>query len=188
MRDQIDIRKAESDERAAVLRVHGLPGEFRMGIDSRGAVHTAGTAAHYDSVEILQKLLEPYFIDESVLGRDVPSAKYDPMSTPDEFRSLRGIAPVEHYDLFGTDARAVDTEAHSLQHGIRESLIVRSCADQQHPRQGALAKPRAGNSLIQGRIDFGKKAVVACEMVLPVAGRTSRQKQSHSSKIRIFQK
>jgi hypothetical protein len=25
-------------------------------------------------------------------------------------------------------------------------------------------------------------------MVLPVAGRTSRQKQSHSSKIRIFQK
>lgn len=175
MGDDVDVGKAEPPEPATVSRVDGLAGEFGVRIDTVGAVHGTGAAAHDDAVIASQDLPEADFMEKSVLGRDMAAAEDDPIRFRHQLPDIAGITTVKHGHRSHLDARIADTEAHTLQDGVRERAVVGGGADQEGPRM-----------LRQGGLDSGEKAVVFGEMILPVTGRTACQEKRHSAKITII--
>ena len=175
MRDEVDVRQAEARKPATVLRVHGLSGHFRMGINPVGAVHAPRAASHYDAVKVPQEVPEADLVDKLVLGRNVTAAENDPVRPFHEGCGFGRIAPVQHHDLRRPDPRSVDTQAHPLQDRLREDHVIRRRAHKQHPGKN----PFPGR-LRQRRLNLGQKSVVVRKMIFPIPRRASCQKQCHT--------
>ena len=162
VRDQLDVRKAQPLEPAAVMGVRGFTGILRVGIHIIGTVHAAGAATHHHSLIAFQQVSEADFVDKLVLGGHVPAAEDDPVGIPHQFGCLGGILSLQHHNLGRLDAGLVDTFAHPFFHRRRKAFVVGCGTYQQHA--GQLLRSCHGG---QGGLDLGQKAVVLRETGFP---------------------
>ncbi len=162
VRHKLALRQAEALQPARVVRVDGFAGQLGMGEDALRAIHRACAAAHHQPVEAAQQFLEADFVQETVLRGHVAAAEHDPVGVAHQVARQARVAPVQHRHAGRRDTGVPDAGGHGVQHGVRESPVVRRRADQQHARRQWQRRPHGG-----------EQPVVFSKAILPEAGRTS---------------
>ena len=91
----VDICQPQTGEKTLIIRVQGLAGFFRLGIDPMGCVHRTGADGQHDTLVVLQQDIQTDLPEEGVLGGDMATGQDDEVAGGDQLGGAVGIDAVQ---------------------------------------------------------------------------------------------